>query len=148
MFSNKTKTKVSWSRGHYQILINNWVAWSSHSDHAIVWEVIILERQLSELFPGFVRTLFGLIYYSDCHCVYMYYLSIHYPEADNCRLISLLIYSSVFLLRRVKTIGIRIPIMNSDITQLSPLPWYRSHQYGQNSAVSLYCGVPGLPCLS
>ncbi len=40
------------------------------------------------LCPKFVRSL-SLSHYSDYHCLYMCYLSIHYPEPDNCRLISL-----------------------------------------------------------
>ena len=66
-------------------------------------------RSLSELCPNFVRSLskvcsgmYWLTPYtgylashywecSDCHFLYMCYLSIHYPEPDNCRLISLFI---------------------------------------------------------
>ena len=28
--------------------------------------------------------------FSDCNCLYMYYLPVHYPEPDNHRLITLL----------------------------------------------------------
>ena len=49
-------------------------------------------RTLSAVCPDFVRaSTEHLSCYSDFHCLYMGYLSIHYPEPDNCRLIGLFI---------------------------------------------------------
>ena len=59
----------------------------------------ILERRLYLTLCGLVWKIYWMysdeivyiIYYSDCHWLYMCYLSIHYPESDNRRLIILFI---------------------------------------------------------